>query len=309
MSKNLLSRYIWMIDTIRRHGSLTREEFNDLWMESPHSDGVALSRRTFYNYRNDIQDIFKINIVCNPRTFCYSIEEAGDSHASDVTDWMLNTASMSNTLTTAREIADRIFLEDVPSARMHLSTVIDAMKEFRQLHFLYSPYSRTGAPKPVRLEPYFLKIFRLRWYVTGRNVGEDTIKTYALDRMSEVTVDTTGFSIPTDFDAESYFRDAFGIVFTHGMTRKVSIRVDGRQAKYFRALPLHHSQSEIIGDNYSIFSYNLRLTPDLVQELLSYGPKLTVLAPAELRAMMVDNLRQALDNYEDNNSNSQPQQQ
>ncbi|MDE6038568.1 MAG: WYL domain-containing protein, partial [Paramuribaculum sp.] len=71
----------------------------------------------------------------------------------------------------------------------------------------------------------------------------------------------------------------------------------------------HHSQSEIIGDNYSIFSYNLRLTPDLVQELLSYGPKLTVLAPAELRAMMVDNLRQALDNYEDNNSNPQPQQQ
>lgn len=297
MSRNLLSRYIWMVDTIRRHGSLTREEFNQLWLTSPHSDGVALSRRTFYNYRNDIQEIFRISIVCDPRTFSYSIEESDDSHASDVTDWMLNTASMSNTLTSAREIADRIFLEDVPSARMHLSTVIDAMKGFRQLNFCYSPYSRTGAPKPVRLEPYFLKIFRLRWYVTGRNIAEDKIKTYALDRMTEVTVGTDTFSIPTDFDAEAYFRDAFGIVFSHGLTRKVSIRVDGRQAKYFRALPLHHSQSEIIGDNYSIFSYNLRLTPDLVQELLSYGPKVTAISPPELRAMMVDNLTHAIENY------------
>ena len=26
MSKNLFNRYIWIVDTIRRHGSITREE-------------------------------------------------------------------------------------------------------------------------------------------------------------------------------------------------------------------------------------------------------------------------------------------
>ena len=211
---------------------------------------------------------------------------------------MLNTASMSNTLTDARDIADRVFLEDIPSARQHLSTVIRAMKELRTLKFGYSPYTRSGAPKTVVLEPYFLKIFRLRWYITGRNVREDSIKTYALDRMSSVNVTTDRFTIPFDFDAESYFRDAFGIVFSQGEPRKVIIRTDPRQAKYFRALPLHHSQSEMVHDNYSVFTYRLRLTPDLVQELLSYGPRITVEAPAELRAMMVQNLRDALRNYE-----------
>ena len=298
MSKNILNRYIWIIDTIKRYGSITREELNRLWVMNSFSDGQPLARRTFYNYRNDIEEIFHISISCNPRTFEYSIEESDNSHTASVTDWMLNTASMSNTLTDAHAIADRVFLEDVPSARHHLSTVIGAMKEFHPLEFGYSPYSRTGQPKPVKLEPYFLKIFRLRWYVTGRNVRENKIKTYALDRMSEVHVGQETFTIPPDFDAEAYFRDAFGIVFSQGETRKVTRRVDPRQAKYFRALPLHHSQQEMVGDKFSIFNYNLRLTPDLVQELLSYGPKITVLAPAELRAMMIDALQSALDGYE-----------
>lgn len=307
MSKNLFSRYIWIIDTIRRHGTITREELNRLWILSPYSDGEPIPRRTFYNYRNDIEEIFRLTIECNPRTFEYSIRESGDSHTDSVTDWMLNTASMSNMLTDARDIADRVFLEDVPSARQYLSTVIGAMKEFRQLNFSYSPFSRTGSPKPVRLEPYFLKIFRLRWYVTGLNIAENKIKTYALDRMTDVSVGAEKFEIPPDFDAEAYFRDAFGIVFSQGETRKVIIRTDPRQAKYFRALPLHHSQDEMLHDKYSIFTYHLRLTPDFVQELLSYGSKVTVLAPAELRAMIKTSLRESLDNYESTEPQPQPQ--
>lgn len=298
MSKNLFSRYIWIIDTIRRHGYITRDELNRLWVQSPYSDGNPMPRRTFYNYRNDIEEIFRLTIECNPSTFEYSIHESGDRHSDSVTDWMLNTASMSNILTDARDIADRIFLEDVPSARQFLGSIIEAMKENRPLAFDYSPFSRTGDPKPVKLEPYFLKIFRLRWYVTGRNMKENVIKTYALDRMTNVSFDhDSTFEIPADFDAEAYFRDAFGIVFSQGEAKKVTIRTDARQAKYFRALPLHHSQTEMIGDEYSVFNYRMRLTPDLVQELLSYGPKITVLAPAELRAMMMAELQNALDNY------------
>lgn len=297
MSKSLLSRYIWIIDTIRRHGTITRDELNKLWVRSPHSQGEPLPRRTFYNYRNAIEELFKITIACNPATFEYSIEGEGDTHADSVTDWMLNTASMSNVLTDARDVADRVFLEDVPSSRQFLSPIIAAMKENSTLKFGYSPFSRSGSPKETLVEPYFLKIFRQRWYITGRNVKEDCIKTYSLDRMSDLSITGDTFTIPPDFDAEAYFRDSFGIIFSQGEPKKVSIRTDSRQAKYFRALPLHHSQSEMVHDRYSIFNYTLRLTPDFVQELLSYGPAVTVLAPAELKAMMVSNLQQAIDNY------------
>lgn len=298
MSKDLFSRYIWLIDTIKRYGTITREELNERWKRSPFSNGEPLPRRTFYNYRTAIEELFKINIECNPSTFEYYIDN-GNMHNESVTDWLLNSAAMSSVLSGSREVSDRIFLEDIPSAREYLSVIIDAVKEAHTIKFTYQPFSRINATPSILLEPYFLKIFRQRWYMIGRNVKEDTIKTYALDRIREAVVLPDTFSIPDDFDIENYFRDSFGIIVDHSEAKRVSIRTDPRQAKYLRALPLHHSQNEIIHDSYSIFSYRLQLTPDFVQELLSYGPKITVIEPPELRAMIITNLKEALAAYND----------
>ena len=116
--------------------------------------------------------------------------------------------------------------------------------------------------------------------------------------MTGATLLNDKFTMPADFDPEQYFADCFGIVFSHGEAKRVVIRVEARQAKYFRALPLHHSQQEMIHDNYSIFTYRLKLTPDFVQELLSHGANLTVIDPPELRAMVTESLKATLRNYE-----------
>ena len=76
------------------------------------------------------------------------------------------------------------------------------------------------------------------------------------------------------------------------------LKVDPRQAKYFRALPLHHSQEEFVHDSFSIFRFRLRLTQDFVEELLSHGPRVTVMEPPELRAMVKTELSEALKGYE-----------
>ena len=78
-----------------------------------------------------------------------------------------------------------------------------------------------------------------------------------------------------------------------------------RQAKYFRALPLHPSQSEMITDAYSIFTLELQLTPDFVAQLLSYGPSVEVVAPRELRSMVVSSLRKMLAAYNAGGENSE----
>jgi len=87
-------------------------------------------------------------------------------------------------------------------------------------------------------------------------------------------------------------------VFNKGEVKDIVLKVDSRQAKYFRALPLHHSQSETLADGFSLFHYRLKISDDFVQELLSYGPKVTVLRPAELRAIMISSLSESLANYE-----------
>lgn len=295
MSKDLFSRYIWIVDTIKRYGRITRDELNERWRRSTFSNGESLPRRTFYNYRQAIEDLFKINIECDPATFEYYIDD-GDVHNESVTDWLLNSVAMNNVLSDSRDISGKIFLEDVPSARRYLSVVIDALKEQRQLDFNYSPYTRSSS-QPVALEPYFLKIFRQRWYITGRNIADNRLKTYALDRMDQVTMTAEKFDIPGDFNPEEFCADTFGIVFTQGEAKRVVLRTDSRQAKYFRTLPLHPSQHEMVHDQFSIFHYRLKLTPDFVQELLGYGPRVIVLEPAELRAMMLTSLQDTLEAY------------
>ena len=47
MSRNLLNKYIWLLETIERHGHLSRAELNDLWLASDISGGGPLARRTF----------------------------------------------------------------------------------------------------------------------------------------------------------------------------------------------------------------------------------------------------------------------
>ena len=34
MSRNLLNKYIWLLETIERHGRLSRAELNDLWYDA-----------------------------------------------------------------------------------------------------------------------------------------------------------------------------------------------------------------------------------------------------------------------------------
>lgn len=297
MSNLTTARCVWLVDTIRRYGRITRRQLEEAWLRSPYSEGKPLSRRTFCNHREAAEELFRLNIVCDPKSFEYYIEQ--DSAGSEsVTDWLLNSVSLNDVLMGAREITDRIFVENVPSAREYLGLVIDALKSRQRLRFNYHPYTRSLPTEGVVIEPYFLRLFKQRWYVVSRNVAEDRIKTYALDRMKAVCLTGETFTFDPSFDMENYFTDSYGIVVTQNAPRKIVLRVNPHQAKYFRALPLHHSQQETISDSFSLFTYRMRLTDDFIAELLSYGPSVTVLEPAELRAMVETSLRESLKNYE-----------
>ena len=294
---NLLTRYIWIVDTLRRVGRISRKELSARWQSSAVSDGRPLARRTFYNYREAIYRLFGIEIRLDHSTNEYYVEQ-DDQQTESMTNWLLNSAAMNGVLSDSRDIADRIFLEEVPSAREHLGTFIDAIKSSQRVEFTYNPFSRTRPTHGVVFEPFLLKLFRQRWYVAGRQVSENRIKTYALDRISDVTILSERFEQPPDFEPEQFFSHSFGIIVDQSKPRRVAIRADIRQAKYLRALPLHHSQQEMIHDDFSIFYYDIQLTPDFMNELLSMGPHISVISPPELRAMIKTALSDTLALYD-----------
>ncbi|MBQ4292789.1 MAG: WYL domain-containing protein [Muribaculaceae bacterium] len=296
MARDLLNRYIWIIDTIQRHGRITRQRLNELWKKTPYSNGESLPRRTFYGYRQNIEELFNININCDTSTFEYYIDDLGISNKS-VTNWLFNSAALTNILNDTRDISDLIFLEDIPSAREYLNVVIDGLRRRCRLKIDYLPFTRAIPDTDVIIEPYMLKIFRQRWYVAARNVAENRVKTYSLDRFKQASVTDQEYEIPADFIASNYYRDSFGVIADESEVKRVSIKATPLQAKYLRALPLHHSQEEAVHDKYSIFSYKIRITRDFVGELLSYGPQVTVISPPELRTMISTQLEESLSNY------------
>lgn len=297
MAVQLINRYIWLVETVRRYGRISRKELNKCWERSALSEGRPLTRRTFYNYRQAVEDVFGVTISCDPVTYEYYIVD-DDTHTSRVNDWLLNTRAMAHMLEDARDISDRIFLEEIPSARQHLPVIIEAIRGKNVLVMDYQSFTRSKPTTGIELHPYLVKLFRQRWYVTGYNVADGKIKTYALDRVLRCNVSVDTFTEASDFDAETYFKYSYGIVVPHSEVRNVVIRTTVREAKYLRALPLHPSQNEMVADKGSIFTYRMRLTDDLVNELLAHTPELEVLEPPELRAMMRDRLRRSLELYE-----------
>ncbi len=297
MARNLVNRYVWLVDTIARYGRVTLKELNKAWLNSDISDGKPLARRTFFHYRDAVEEMFDINIQCDKRTFEYYIDESGEESNARLRLWLVDSVSMSGTLSNARDISGRIILENVPSAREHLPLVIEAMKQSCRIRFSYKSYTRVQRVNGVVLEPYFVKIFKQLWYVIGRNVKDGQIKTYALDRMSQLNLLHDNFEMPASIKPSEFFKDCFGIITNKNKAKRVVLRVEPTQAKYFRALPLHHSQREEIHDDYSVFTYRMRITYDLKEEIMSHGASIEVLEPAELKTIILNELQQAINNY------------
>jgi hypothetical protein len=297
MAKNLIAKYIWMVDTIERHGAITRERLNQLWMQSEFSDGNPLPRRSFYNYRNGIADTLGIDIEFNQSTYEYYIAHDGTDTANRRMQWLLDSMSISGMVSSSSDLSSRILLEYVPSAREFLPMIIDAMRQNLRIKFSYKSYMRANQQNGIIIEPYFVKIFNQLWYVIGYNTADKKIKTYSLDRMSNVNITDAKFEMPEDFVPEEFFADCYGITTNQAEPKRIAIKAEPTQAKYLRALPLHPSQQEELHDNYSIFRYKMRNTYDLRERLLSHGSSIEILDPPELKAQIVDEMKKALENY------------
>lgn len=297
MAQDLISRYIWLIDTLTRYGKLSRADINKLWMRSSLSNGQPMPERSFFHTRRAIEQNFHIDISCNSRGEYY-IEQGANKNNKAFTNLLLDSIAVSNSLKEGQLSAERIDVEEVPSAREFLSPVIDAVRNNEKISFTYAGFNRSRAEKEIVFCPYFIKRYKQRWYMVGLREKSHDIRTYALDRVKELRLLNETFTLPDDTGIDSIFGNIIGVTSSKADVKKVTLRVSPTQAKYLRALPLHPSQrEEAVHDEFSIFTYDLKLNYELVHEILSYGDSVSVVAPPELKAMVVTQLTATLEHY------------
>ena len=199
---------------------------------------------------------------------------------------MLDSFAVGNIIGENLSLKDRILVDEIPSGRDHLTTILEAMKENRVVNITYRPFKKERN-YTFPIEPYCVKLFDNRWYVLGRN-NRDEIKIYALDRLESVEPTSTLFKLPKDFDATEYFSTKFGVVIGYDVKpERIVIRANEDHKHYLKTLPLHHSQ-RLIEDygEYADFELYLSPTYDFIMKLLHVGAMIEVVSPASLRKSM-----------------------
>ena len=295
MAKNYFDRYVWLINTIDRHGHITKEDIDELWYHSPLNEkrDKKLPERTFHNHREAIFDTFGIEIKCD-RSLGYFIANSEDLEADGIRHWLLESLSMSNMLNETKDMRDRILFEKVPSSQKWLSLIVNSMRDGKAVEITYQSYWKDHSSTFV-CYPYCLKLFKQRWYMLATSEGYDTPYVYALDeRMIKVTQTKESYKVPRKFNAERFFADYFGVSVVDE-PQEVKIKVDTSQVRYIESLPLHHSQHKVEAEStekYTVFRFHLAPSFEFRQELLSRGPSVEVMAPESLRADMVSDIKE-----------------
>lgn len=292
-------RYIWLLNTLVTSGPLTYEKIKTLWEENPTGNG-NLPLRTFHEHRQGVKEMFGVEITCDrSKGNVYFIKNPEILNNNKLAKWLLHSYSVPEDFFTFNSMKERILLEEIPFGTSFIASIIEAMQKNVDLSIDYQKYGNNSR-ESFHIQPYALKVFNRRWYLLGYIEEKKDLRTIALDRIIDLNVLQTSFELPANFDAQKYFTNVVGVYVDHDLSVvKVKIRVYGTQVEYFRSLPLHKSQAEVLTKygEYSEFTYRLCKTPELVSQLLAMGNKVEVLEPKELREDICKHLQSALDNY------------
>ena len=298
MTDRLYAKYMWLISTIYDAGKISFEDIACKWNKAYINDlHQPLKLRTFHNHRNAILMQFGVVIECQRGTNLYYIDNPDALEKDSINQWLLDSFAVSNLLMDNRSISDRIILEEVPSGRYYLEIITSAMRDNHQIVIDYEDFFGNTI-QGLKINPYFIRLFKRRWYVMALVLPGKEIHRFGLDRIKHIEVLDANFSYPKDFSPLDYYTDYFG-VFHNAIPLAIRLKAYREKPNYLRSLPLHHSQREIESNaDYTIFEYKIAPTYDFIQEILSHGNQLEVLSPDAFRQQIKAIVQEMHDFYE-----------
>ena len=294
-----LKKYIWLVDTVMRAGEkgLTLRQIAERYEQDENiSDGEPYARRTFQRHRDEVLDLFGIEIECYSDGSEYRYRIADNSSNDYFRRWLLDSIAVNRIVTDSREVARYISIESTNNTALPI--VLEALKDLRLVNFDYKPYWKESSTHYFNFQPHALKMFERRWYLIGRY--HKTHRTFALDRMTNVVLQEENFKRDPKFDLEKMFSGSYGIIVEDIPVESIWLKVEAHQANYLRSLPLHRSQMELNSksEDYAIFALRVRPTFDLRQKILSLGSAVEVLKPESLREEMREEVRRMSKMYQ-----------
>ena len=305
MAKNQLKKCLWVLDTIYRTGGISYKDIADRWDREHGDDEMGkLSNSTFRYYIDLLQDLFDVNIDCIASDgYKYRITSDHDLDGRQAKSWLLSAFAVNNVLSGNHTLEGRVIYEDIPSGEKFLLPILDAMRLGHEIDIVHTPFYRSE-PKLHHVQPYAVRVNQRRWYLLCKNPETNTMYHLALDRITKVEITEIPYTIDSDFDIESYYDAAFGVI--TGIEEeydieKIRIKVfnDYHRVDYLRTLPLHKSQIVIDSTpENTIFEYRLRPTDDFLSAIFALGGDAEVLSPEWYREYVRDEIERLQQRYD-----------
>ena len=311
MVSELIGKYIWLVQSLVAAGAtgLTFKELNERYSGR---FGQAYSRRTFNNHRLAVADLFGIDIDCDRSSNRYVIPYSGDVLDNDESiGWLVNTFTVNNLLSLGKErLSGRVSVEEIPSGQKHLTAIMQAMEDGKELEIVYGKYSSRSS-ETLHVQPFAVKEHEKRWYLVafcheraGAESGNNDInawRVYGLDRITSLEMTDVAFRMPKGFDVDGLFSQSYGIYFPEPGQKPLTIRlrVTDEEARYLRDLPIHRSQVEEGAAKGGGRIFRLRVIPNrnLTMEFCRHAGRLEVLEPETVRLEVKEELEKAYRQY------------
>ncbi|HET8809043.1 MAG TPA: WYL domain-containing protein [Flavobacteriaceae bacterium] len=298
MSKReAIARYNLIIKKLRKNPADFKEISNYLSLESELQEyDFNVSKRTFQRDLDDIRSLYNIDVQYDFFRKVYFIEF---EEQPEMNERILEAFDVFNALNLSDRLSKHIHFENrKPQGTENLYGLLHAIKNRFQIKFTYHKFWEDELTKR-NVVPLALKEFKNRWYVLAKDLKDEDLKTFALDRLTELEITKKKFPFPKNFDVNLHFEHCFGIIGSSGQKpQEIILSFDPFQGKYIKSLPLHHSQQILIDNEKELrIKLTLFITHDFYMELLSFGENVKVIQPKSLINSLVETAKKVLGKY------------
>ena len=284
MSKLIyFKRYLYVIDRLRSR-PCSFSALQDHVMSKLEQDDIdttfEYAIRTFERDKKDIATLFGIVIQYNRKDKTYAIDEE-EIEDQSVTR-MIDVFSIHHALQEGNKLSPSVFLEKRKSlGTEHIYGIIHAIQNLYLLQFTHQKHWEDFSTQR-EVKPIAIKESQQRWYLVALDKKNETVKTFGLDRISNLKITDTKFK-PVAYNVETEFQHAFGVE-TYEAAEKVVLEFSKQQGNYIKTFPLHKSQ-RIVKETEDAVSIEIFIhtTNDIKMELLKYGSNVKVIAPISLQ--------------------------
>lgn len=294
--KQYIKRHLLIINKLKQNPCSFVDLQKHLQFQSElDEENYTISTRTLQRDIVEIKSIFGIEISFNRKEAVYEIIQETDDL---INDRVLETVTILNTLKMAENFSDEIVFENRKALGLeNIFLLVHAIKNQQEILFDHKKYWETTISKKT-IQPFLIKESKNRWYAIGIDKSCNQIRTFGLDRISNIELLNAKFAKPSKTAIRNLFQNSFGIIYEQNPPQKIVLEFTAFQANYIKSLPLHASQ-KIIAENKNFCIIELFIYPtfDFIMEILSLGKEVKVIEPIDLKNKIKQLLLETLSRY------------